>query len=191
MAKAVGKRASSWSSKKWYQIHSSTEFGQKPIGETPADDPTKVVGRTIEVSLGELENDFSKHNVKLKFKVSEVAGESAYTQFVGYTLTREYLRSLIKRRTSKVDANIKVRTQDGNVLRVKPSCFTVKRAKSSQIRAIRKVMEEVVKNRASELSLQAFIEELLNGKLAYQIYREAKHIYPLRKVEVRKTQILS
>jgi len=191
VAKAVGKRASSWSSKKWYQILSSAEFGQKPIGETPADDPSKVVGRTIEVTLGELDNDFSKYNIKLKFKVREVAGESAYTQFVGYTLTREYLRSLVKRRTSKVDANIKVSTQDGKVLRVKPSCFTIKRAKSSQIRAIRKVMEEVVKKRASELSLQAFIEELLSGKLAYQIYREAKHIYPLRKVEVRKTQILS
>jgi len=190
VAKAVGKRASSWSSKKWYQILSSPEFGQKPIGETPADDASKVVGRTIEVSLGELESDFSKHNIKLKFKVNEVAGESAYTQFVGYTLTREYLRSLIKRRTSKVDANIKVSTQDGRMLRVKPSCFTVKRAKSSQIRAIRKVMEEVVRKRASELSLQAFIEEMLSGKLAYQIYREAKHIYPLRKVEVRKTQIL-
>ncbi|MHC1592930.1 MAG: 30S ribosomal protein S3ae [Methermicoccaceae archaeon] len=190
MAKGVGKRGSSWSSKKWYQITTSPEFGQKPIGETCADDASKLVGRTIEVSFGELEGDFTNQNIKLMFKVNEVSGENAYTQFTGYTLTKDYLRSLIKRRATKVDANIKTTTQDGRVLKIKPSCFTVKRARGSHIRAIREIMEGVVKKRAGELNLQNLIEEMISGKLAYQIYKEVKHIYPLRKVEIRKSQIL-
>ncbi|MHC1570661.1 MAG: 30S ribosomal protein S3ae [Methermicoccaceae archaeon] len=190
MAKGVGKRASSWASKKWYQIMAPPEFGEKPVGESCADAPSKMIGRTIEVSLGELGGDITNQNIKLMFKVSEVAGESARTRFMGYTLTRDYLRSLIKRRTTKVDANIKVNTRDGRTLRLKPSCFTVRRARTSHIKTLRKLMEDVVRKRAEELTLQNLIEEMISGKLAYQIYKEAKHVYPLRKVEIRKSQIL-
>jgi len=72
-------------------------FGKANIGETIADEPEKLIGRNIEVTLGELTNDLSKQNTKLILKVESVGGDSAYTKYMGHQLTQDYLRSLVKR----------------------------------------------------------------------------------------------
>ena len=51
-----------------------------------------MLGRTIETTLGELNNDASENNTKLTFKINEVASDSAYTEFTKHELTRDYLR---------------------------------------------------------------------------------------------------
>jgi len=141
-----------WSQKKWYTLIAPEYFGLAEIGETPADDPQKVINRTVEVTLAELTNDYSNQNPykKLIFKVYKVSGENAYTKFHRFEMMREYINSLIRRRTSKIDDVIDVTTADGYKLRVKPVAFTIKRCKTSQKSAIRKIMREIIINNASQ-----------------------------------------
>ena len=106
-------------------------------------------------------------------------------------MTTDYIRSLVKRRTSRIDSIVDVTTNDGYMVRVKPSCFTVKRARANQVKTIREIARQVVQERAVNLDLNGLIQEIVLGKLSLEIYRDAKEIYPLRRVEVRKTQILS
>lgn len=183
------RKADTWRSKKWYTITTPEAFDRVEIGETLADDPDKLVGRVMETTLGDIISDFSKQNIKLKFRINGVAGDTATTKFLGHELTRDYMRSLVKRRTSKIDANIKVTTKDGYTIRVKPSAFTIKRAQSSQIKAIRNLMHEIVTTKAKEMDFANFIEDAVAGKLASEIYREAKNIYPMRRVEIVKTEV--
>ena len=96
--------------KQWYKVVGPEMFGKSPVGETLASDPSNLMGRVIETTLGELTNNFSKQNTKLKFRVDQVAGDSAYTSFVGHELTSDYVRSLVKRRTSRIDSIIDVTT---------------------------------------------------------------------------------
>ncbi len=166
-------------------------FGRSPVGETVANDPERVVGRVIETTLGDLTNNFSKQNTKLRFKVDRVAGDSAYTRFVGHEMTTDYIRSLVKRRTSRIDAIVDVTTTDGYQVRVKPSCFTVKRARANQVKSIREISKQVVLQKAAGLDLNQLIQEVVLGKLSLDIYKEAKMVYPLRRVEVRKTEIVA
>jgi small subunit ribosomal protein S3Ae len=166
-------------------------FGRTPVGETISNDPNRIVGRVIETTLGELTNNFSKQNTKLKFRVDRVAGDSAYTKFVGHEMTTDYIRSLVKRRTSRIDSIVDVTTVDGYQVRVKPSCFTVKRARANQVKTIRELSKQVVLAKAVGLDLNQLVQEVVMGKLSLDIYKEAKAIYPLRRVEVRKTQILA
>jgi len=63
--------------------------------------------------LSEIINDYSRQNVKMRFKIANVAGDSAYTEFVGHEVARDYLRSMIKRRTSRIDCHIPITTKDG------------------------------------------------------------------------------
>ncbi|MBN2487962.1 MAG: 30S ribosomal protein S3ae, partial [Methanosarcinaceae archaeon] len=142
-------------------------------------------------TVGELTNDFSKHNTKLRLEINDVAGDVAHTRFIGHEITTDYLRSIVKRQTSRIDTNLNIRTKDGYKIRVKPTCFTVKRARTSQIKAIRGVMNQIVLSRASELTFEQFVEEAIIGKLSANIYRNAKHIYPLRRVEIRKTEVMT
>jgi small subunit ribosomal protein S3Ae len=115
-----------WKAKQWYNLVAPEMFGKANIGETVADVPEKLIGRVIEVTLGELTNDLSKQNIKLILKVDSVGGDSAYTKFTGHQLTQDYLRSLIKRSTSNIETNVSVLTKDGYTVRVKPSCYNIK-----------------------------------------------------------------
>ncbi|AEH61260.1 ribosomal protein S3Ae [Methanosalsum zhilinae DSM 4017] len=189
MARKVQRKLDKWKSKQWYTLETPDFMGRTTIGQTPADDPRKLVGRVIETTVGELTNDFSKHNIKLKLRIDDVVGDVAQVKFMGHEITTDYLRSIVKRQTSRIDSNLTVTTKDGIKVRVKPICFTVKRARSSQIRGIRAVMEDVVRQRATEVGFEQFVEELVGGKLSASIYRNVKTIYPIRRVEIRKTEV--
>lgn len=178
-----------WKSKQWYTLIVPDMFGKSNIGETVADVPEKLVGRVVEVTLGEINGDVSKQNIKLILKIDRVSGDSAYTKLVGHQLTQDYLRSLVKRQTSNIETNVSVETKDGYIIRVKPSCFTIKRARINQIKEIRNIMNNVIIARAKELDMAQFIMDVVTGKLSTSIYHAVKPIYPLRRVEIRKTEI--
>ncbi|MHA1595947.1 MAG: 30S ribosomal protein S3ae [Candidatus Baldrarchaeia archaeon] len=179
-----------WKFKKWYVVYAPPYFGNKEIGVTPADDPQKLLGRVIETTLYDITGDFNQIHVLLRFQIIKIEGENAYTRFKGHEWARDYLRSLIRRKTSKVEGIFFVRTKDG--YRVKTSCvaFTVSRAKTSQKYAIRKIMQEVIEKRAKELNFKDFVQECVLGKIGSEIYNLAKKIMPLRKCDVWKTEVL-
>ncbi|SFM16578.1 30S ribosomal protein S3ae [Methanolobus profundi] len=189
MARKVQRKLDKWKSKTWYNVETPEFMSRTNIGVSPAEEPEQLIGRVVETTVGEIANDFTKHNTKLRLEISDVNGDTANTRFLGHEITTDYLRSIVKRQTSRIDANLDVVTKDGYRIRVKPICFTVKRARTSQIKGIREVMVKIVKDRAAELSFEQFIEEAIMGKLSANIYRNAKSIYPLRRVEIRKTEV--
>lgn len=191
MAKKVQRKLDKWKSKTWYNVETPEFISRTNIGVSPAEDPEQLIGRVVETTVGEIANDFTKHNTKIKLEISDVNGDVANTRFIGHEITTDYLRSIVKRQTSRIDNNLDVKTKDGYLIRVKPICFTVKRARTSQIKGIREVMDRIVTERAAELNFEQFIEEAIMGKLSANIYRNAKTIYPLRRVEIRKTEVLA
>ena len=191
MARRSQRKAESRKAKLWYKVVSPEMFGRAPFGETIANDPERIVGRVVETTLGDLTNNFSKQNTKLKFRVDRVAGDSAYTKFLGHEMTTDYVRSLVKRRTSRIDSIVDVTTTDGYQVRIKPSCFTVKRARANQVKSIRELSRKVILEKSKSLDLNQLIQDVVQGKLSLEIYKEAKMIYPLRRVEVRKTEIIT
>ncbi len=191
MAKKVQRKLDKWKTKTWYNVETPEFISRTNIGVSPAEDPEQLIGRVVETTVGEIANDFTKHNTKIKLEISDVNGDVANTRFIGHEITTDYLRSIVKRQTSRIDNNLDVKTKDGYLIRVKPICFTVKRARTSQIKGIREVMDRIVTERAAELNFEQFIEEAIMGKLSANIYRNAKTIYPLRRVEIRKTEVLA
>ena len=172
--------------KRWYEILAPEQFDRATLGETLAEEPTQVVGRTITTTLGELTGDSSANNTKLTFKVTDVGSETAYSEFVTYELTRDYLRSLVRRGASKVEASITVVTTDDYRVRVQPVALTTKKADRSQEKAIRRVMIDKVNAAAAERTFESFVDAIVDGNLSSAVYADAKTIYPLRRVEVQK-----
>ncbi len=182
-----------WSAKQLYQIYSPSSFlegEEKIIGETIADDPNKLTGRVIEVSLADINNDYSKMHVKLEFQIVEVVGNKARTRFKGHSFARDYLRFLVRRRRTRIDSISTVKTKDGVPFRVTVTGFTANRSKTSKKDAIRRKMLDVVAKRAGELDSEDFIREATGGKLSSLVYFQCKPIYPLKGVEIQKTRIL-
>lgn len=191
MPKARRRRVrDTWKEKHWYKIMTPKEFGEAEIGTTPARDPSMLVRRTVESSLRELSGDFSKQYIKLHFQINNVAGDVASTNFIGHQVTSDYVRSMIRRGTSRIDAITQVKTQDNVKMKVHVLAISIKRAKSSQQKFIRETMERLVAEAAAEKTFPDLVEEIITGKLASHIYHEAKKIYPLKRVEIVKTRVV-
>jgi small subunit ribosomal protein S3Ae len=191
MAKARRRRVKdTWKDKQWYKIVTPKEFGDADIGTTPARDSSMLLKRTVESSMRELSGDFSKQYIKLFFQIKDVAGETANTDFVGHQVTSDYVRSMIRRGTSRIDAITPVTTQDNKKMKVHVLAITIKRAKSSQQKFIRETMERIVIETATERSFRDLVEDIVTGKLASTIYHETKKIYPLKRVEIVKTRVI-
>ncbi|MCG7855289.1 MAG: 30S ribosomal protein S3ae [Methanoregulaceae archaeon] len=187
--KQVGRRVEGWKAKSWYKVYTPDSLGKAYIGDTIANDPEHVVGRIMQTTLGEIINDYSRQNVKMKFRVENVTGDAAYTQFVGHELTRDYLRSLVKRRTSRIDCHVPVTTKDGKKVDLTVTCYTLTRANLSQTHAIRGLMAQKAQDMAKEGDFNALLNGIVTGEISKEIFKAVKPLFPVRRVEIIKSKV--
>ena len=180
-----------WRRKEWYDVYLPKYFGESKMGETPADDPSKVVGRVIETTLAQITGDFSQEYLKLYFQVTDIEDHTAKTVFKGHEYLRDYLRSLVRRRSTKVDGAFRVSTPEGYRLKIIVVALTQARIKTSQERGIRLIMREIVEKKTQTLTFDQIVHEMVLGKLASDIYNEAKNVTALRHVGIRKSELLA
>ena len=190
MSSKTKKVRDKWRSKTWYMIMAPPYFGNIELGAVPADEPEKLIGRVIDSTLYDITNDFSHQYLKMYFQVTEIDGKTAKTLFKGHEYSRDYLRSLVRRRTTKVDGIFTIITKDGYKLQIALSAFTLSRIKTSQEKDIRVIMEKIIKDKATALTMDQFAQEIVLGKIASDIYNAAKKIAPLRHVGIRKSKLV-
>ena len=187
---AIKRIKDKWKAKSWYRVLAPSMFDEAPIAETLAADKNLLIGRVTEISLQDLTGDFRKSHIKLYFKIDEVEGSDAHTYFYGHTLTTDYVRRLIRRRRSRIDGVYDVNTKDGALIRLKPFATTERRIQTSQKHEIRKIMKDTVISYAKDRTLSELIKGILNEELSKEISKNCKKFYPLRKVEVYKSELL-
>jgi small subunit ribosomal protein S3Ae len=185
----IGRKVEGWKAKGWYKIHVPEVFGKTYIGDTISNDPATVMGRILQTTLGEIIQDYTKQHIKIRVKVTSVTGDAAYTEFVGHELTRDYMRSMVKRRTSRIDTILPVRTKDGKNLRITMTCLTLTRANLSQVHAIRSAMTQFMMQYAAQRELPAFVKEMVSGEITKELFKLVKPIYPVRRVEIVKSRV--
>ncbi len=179
-----------WKLKKWYEVIAPPLFGGISLGTIPADDPLKLIGRVLETTLYDITGDITQVHVKLYFQIINVEENKAYTRIKGHELARDYMKSLIRRKSSKIQGIFDIKTKDEYVLRITLVALTSYRCKTSQKRAIRKIMRDYIFKRAAELTLDELYNEILSGKVSNDLAVLARKIYPIRRVEVYKTKLL-
>jgi small subunit ribosomal protein S3Ae len=143
----------------------------------------------LQTTLGEIINDYSRQNVKMKFRVANVAGDAAYTEFVGHELTRDYLRSLVKRRTTRIDSHAPVLTKDGKIVELTVTCYTLTRANLSQTHAIRGLLTARVQELAKEGDFNALLNGIVTGDISKELFKAVKPLFPVRRVEIIKSKV--
>lgn len=188
MARTKGR--DTWRSKEWYDIHAPTMFGSAKIGETLASEPEKAKGRVIETTLGDLIDDFSKSHIRISFKIIDIEDHKAKTEFIGHDMSREYIRSQVRRRSSKIDCITEVNTSDGRKFQITAIAVTLQKVQRPQKKAIHAKMEDYIPRRAREYEFSQLAQQMVLGKFASNIYKEIKEICPIRRVEVKKSEVI-
>lgn len=194
MAKARARSAArkvkdKWRAKNWYQIHAPKIFDEVIVAETLAEKPEMLQNRITEVSMQNITNDFRKSHIKLFFRVDHVQDSDAHTVYDGHTLTSDYLRRMIRRRKSRVDGVYDITTRDGAQIRVKPFAITEKRIQTSQKKLIRQTMKDTILKEGKTKTLNEFLRDMLDGKIGSEIYKNCKTLYPVKRIEIFKTEI--
>ena len=180
-----------WRGKAWYMVVAPPFFGNVELGELPAEEPEQLIGRIVEATLYDITSDFSHQYLKMFFQINELDGKTARTLFKGHEYSRDYLRSLVRRRTTKVDGLFNLITKDGYKLRVAMSALTLSRIKTSQEKLIRDIMEKTINEKAAALTMDQFVQEMVLGKIASDVYNQAKKVAPLRHVGIRKSKLIA
>jgi small subunit ribosomal protein S3Ae len=180
-----------WRSKDWYSIVAPSYFGATELGSVPADESSKLVGRVVDATLYDLTNDFAHQYLKMFFQVSEIDGKTARTVFKGHEYSRDYLRSLVRRKTTRIDTILSVTTKDGYQVRLAVCAFTLARIRTTQEHAIRSAMKNIVEDKGKALTFDQFVQEVVLGKIASDVYNEVKKISPMRHVGIRKSRLVA
>jgi len=180
-----------WREKKWYEVVAPPTFAGRVIGETPALDPSQLPGRVFETTLGDLIDDFSKSHIKLYFQIKRTDGTRAITAFCGHEMVKDYVRSLVRRRSRKVEDTVRTRTKDGYVVKLCAMVTTLKSIQATKLTMLRNDMRELMFSKAAERNLDEFVLEMVLSKLSADIYKRCKRYCPIYKVEVYKSEVLS
>ena len=177
-----------WKAKEWYKVYAPRMFNQVQLGETPSADPSSLKGRIIEATVHDLTGDFSKMHVKLKFQITEINGFDAHTVLIGQDLTSDYIRRLTRRKRTKTDHVIDIKTKDGYLVRVKPMSITEKRIQASQETAVRTLMTKDLQTLGAEMTISDIIRSVISGEMAKRLSNVSKVVVPIKRIEIRKTE---
>ena len=190
MSKPARRVRDRWRSKEWYSIYTPTYFGEQSVASVPCASPADMMGRVVENTLYDITGDFAHQSTKLYFLVTDVKNQRADTTLKGHEYATDYLRSLVRRGSSRVDSITAVTTKDGYSTAVSVIAFANGRLSASQQHGLRAVMRQILEQKASSLTYDQLAQEMVLGKIGSDIYNEAKKVAPLRHVGVRKSKLL-
>ncbi len=191
MSKATRKVRDKWRLKEWYDVYSPPYFGENIVASIPCEIPAAVIGRVVETTLYDITNDFAHQSIKLYFLVVNTKDHKAETILKSHEYATDYLRSLVRRGSTRMDGIFNATTRDQYSSRISVVAFTRDRINASQEYAVRQVMRQIVEEKASTLNYDQLSQEVVLGKLGSDIYNLAKKIAPLRHVGVRKSRLVS
>ena len=180
-----------WKEKKWVTVLAPDAFNNIPIAYIPVTSDETAKGRVLEVTLFEiLKGDPSQHQYKLFFQVDKVNQEKATTIFKRYEYAKEFLRSLIRRGSSRINFILDVKTKDGYIFRIKMLALSHRELNTSRKHALRLIAKDVLEKTVRNMTLDQFVQASCYGKINSDIMAAAKKVIHLRHVGLEKVKLI-
>ena len=188
---AARKQKDKWKAKRWYTIRAPRQpWHFKVIGETLGEEDQLLIGRMYEITQQEVDGDFSKMHVKLKFRVTEIIGQDAITEFAGHEVLKDHVRRQVRRYRGKIDDVIDAITEDGYYVRIKPFMVTQGRVKTSQKQGIREACRNTVLQAAARNTWVSLQKLMLSGELEQMIDKAVRKVASVKTIIIRKSQLV-
>lgn len=171
--------------KRWFKILASPQFHNREIGETYAEDPSTLVGRTVTVSMMSLTGEMKKQNINITFEIIEIRDEKAITQIRRYALTPSSIKRYVRKGRDRLDASFVCTTSDGREVKIKPFFLTVRTTGGTQQTALRKEAVKLIKETIKSIKYNDLFKEIIINKFQREVKNKLNKLYPLRSCEIR------
>jgi len=180
-----------WKEKRWVTVFAPESFNNIPIAYVPITSDKTAVGRVVEVTLFDiLKGDPSQHQYKLFFQINKVTEEKATTVFKRYEYAKEFLRSLIRRGSSRINFVIDTETKDGYIFRIKILTLSHRELNTSRKRALRLEAKKQIERIVPQMTIDEFVQAACYGKINSDIMAATKKIIRVRHVGLEKVRLL-
>ena len=179
-----------WKEKRWVTVLAPDSFNNVPIAYVPITDDENAKGRVIEITLFDiLKGDPSQHQYKIFFQIDKVTKEKATTIFKKYEYAKEFLRSLIRRGSSKINFILDTKTKDGYIFRIKVLALSHRELNTSRKHALRIIARDVIEKTVPHMTIDQFVQASCYGKINSDIMAATKKIIHLRHVGLEKVKL--
>ena len=191
MVRKTRKIKDKWKEKRWVTVLAPDSFNNIPVAYVPITSDKTAVGRVVEVTLFDiLKGDPSQHQYKLFFQINKVTEEKATTVFKRYEYAKEFLRSLIRRGSSRINFVIDTRTKDGYVFRIKILTLSHRELNTSRKHALRLEAKKQIERIVPQMTIDEFVQAACYGKINSDIMAATKKIIRVRHVGLEKVKLL-
>lgn len=191
MARRKTRVKDKWREKKWVTVIAPSSFNNVPVAYVPITDDENAVGRVVEVTLFDiLKGDPSQHQYKIFFQINSIQDDKAKTIFKKYEYAKEFLRSLVRRGSSKIDFFIDVKTKDGYIFRLKVLALTHRQLNTSRQHALRLIAKDVIEKTVPQMTIDQFVQAACYGKINSDIMAAAKKVIRIRHVGLEKVKLI-
>ncbi|MCV0412979.1 30S ribosomal protein S3ae [Nitrosarchaeum sp.] len=191
MARRKGRVKDKWREKKWVTVSAPDSFNNVPIAYVPITDDENAVGRVLEVTLYDiLKGDPSQHQYKIYFQINKVEEDKVTTIFKRYEYSKEFLRSLVRRGSSKINFIIDIKTKDGYVFRIKILALTHRQLNTSRKHALRLIARDVINNTVPQMTIDQFVQATCYSKINSDIMAAFKKVIRVRHVGLEKVKLI-
>ncbi|MBI1663583.1 MAG: 30S ribosomal protein S3ae [Nitrosopumilus sp.] len=191
MARRKGRVKDKWREKRWVNVNAPDSFNNVPIGYVPITDDENAAGRVLEVTLFDiLKGDPSQHQYKIYFQIDRVDGDKASTIFKRFEYSKEFLRSLVRKGSSKINFIIDVKTKDGYIFRIKVIALTHRQLNTSRKHALRLIARDVINKQVPEMTIDQFVQATCYSKINSDIMAAFKKVIRVRHVGLEKVKLI-
>ena len=191
MARRKGRVKDKWREKRWITVNAPDSFNNVPIGYVPITDDDNASGRVLEVTLYDiLKGDPSQHQYKIYFQIDKVDGDKASTIFKRFEYSKEFLRSLVRRGSSKINFIIDIKTKDGYIFRIKVIALTHRQLNTSRKHALRVIARDVINKTVPEMTIDQFVQATCYSKINSDIMAAFKKVIKVRHVGLEKVKLI-
>ena len=191
MARRKGRTKDKWREKRWITVNAPESFNVVPIAYVPITDDENAIGRVLEVTLYDiLKGDPSQHQYKMYFQIDKVDGDKASTIFKRFEYSKEFLRSLVRRGSSKINFIIDIKTKDGYIFRVKVIALTHRQLNTSRKHALRLIAKDVIEKTVPGMTVDQFVQATCYSKINSDIMAAFKRVIRVRHVGLEKVKLI-
>jgi len=191
LARRKGRTKDKWREKRWITVNAPESFNVVPIAYVPITDDKNAIGRVLEVTLYDiLKGDPSQHQYKMYFQIDKVDGEKASTIFKRFEYSKEFLRSLVRRGSSKINFIMDIKTKDGYIFRVKVIALTHRQLNTSRQHALRLIIRDVINKTVPEMTVDQFVQATCYSKINSDIMAAFKKVIRVRHVGLEKVKLI-
>jgi small subunit ribosomal protein S3Ae len=191
LARRKGRIKDKWREKRWVTVNAPDSFNNVPLAYVPITDDENAKGRVLEVTLYDiLKGDPSQHQYKIYFQIDKVDGDKATTIFKRYEYSKEFLRSLVRRGSSKVSFSMDVKTKDGYIFRIKMIALTHRQLNTSRQHALRLLAQDVLNKTIPNMTIDQFVQATCYSKINSDIMAAFKKVIRVRHVGLEKVKLI-